>query len=177
MAAEALREALASSQRLGMLGARPVDEVIEHARSFVDALVDVRGLVVDLGSGGGVPGLVIAAARPDLELILVYRRAARTDPLQRLLGRLGWQDRVEVRCADALDLDLVSPADAVVARGFGAPELTARAATRLLGVGALLVVSEPPDDAVDRWQGIAGLERVPWPDHRVAVLRHVPRGT
>jgi 16S rRNA (guanine527-N7)-methyltransferase len=177
VAEEALREALASSQRLGMLGARPIDEVIDHARSFVDALVDVRGVVVDLGSGGGVPGLVIAAARPDLELVLVDRRAGRTDHLRRLVARLGWQERVTVRCADALHVDLVSPADAVVARGFGAPELTARAATRLLRAGALLVVSEPPDDTTDRWQGIAGVQRTPWPDHRVAVLRHVPRGT
>lgn len=160
-----------------MLGERPIDEVIEHARSFVDALVDVRGVVVDVGSGGGVPGLVIAEARPDLELVLVDRRAARTDHLRRLVGRLGWQERVSVRCADALHVDLGSPADAVVARGFGPPELTARAATRLLRAGGLLVVSEPPDAATDRWRGILGVTRQPWPDGRVAVLRHVPRGT
>ena len=47
------------------------------------------GTVVDLGSGGGVPGLVIARARPDLRLVLVDRRAARTDHLPRLVRRLG----------------------------------------------------------------------------------------
>ena len=63
-----LAAALAESQRLGMLGDRPVAEVIEHAGAFVLALAEVTGTVVDLGSGGGVPGLVIARARPDLRV-------------------------------------------------------------------------------------------------------------
>ena len=64
MTDRALAEALAVSQRLGMLGERPIDEVIAHAGAFVDALAGTRGTVVDLGSGGGVPGLVIARAAP-----------------------------------------------------------------------------------------------------------------
>ena len=52
----ALHEALGDSQRLGLLGARPVVDVIEHARGFVTALDGVDGEVVDLGAGGGVPG-------------------------------------------------------------------------------------------------------------------------
>ena len=57
-----LHDALRESQRLGFLGARPIDEVIEHARSFVRGLdaVGSNGSVIDLGAGGGVPGLVIA---------------------------------------------------------------------------------------------------------------------
>jgi 16S rRNA (guanine527-N7)-methyltransferase len=79
----ALIDALRASQRLGMLGGRSIYEVVDHASAFVAALADVRGLVVDLGAGGGVPGLVIAAARPDLRLVLVDRRATRTDHLRR----------------------------------------------------------------------------------------------
>jgi 16S rRNA (guanine527-N7)-methyltransferase len=173
---QALREALASSQRLGMLGARPIEEVIVHATAFTGALVDVEGLVVDLGSGGGVPGLVVATDRPDLTLLLVDRRTSRTDHLARLVRRLGLEDRVTVLCGDALTLALPAPASAVVARGFGSPELTARAAGRLLTAGGILVVSEPPDGP-DRWQGAAGFEQLPWADRRVARLRHVPRGT
>ena len=50
-----LVEALAASQRLGMLGAAPIVDVIDHSEAFVDALADVTGTVVDLGSGGGRP--------------------------------------------------------------------------------------------------------------------------
>jgi 16S rRNA (guanine527-N7)-methyltransferase len=172
-----LHDALVSSQRLGMLGDRPVAEVIDHAQAFVGALVGVAGLVVDLGSGGGVPGLVIAMARPDLELLLVDRRAARTDHLARLVRRLGLDGRVAVRCVDAMVVRLDSPADAVVARGFGAPALLARAAVRILAPDGILVVSEPPAVRRDRWIDAVDLERVAWPDARVAVLHHVPRGT
>ncbi len=149
----ALYDALASSQRLGILGDRPIAEVIEHADAFVEALADVRGVVVDLGSGGGVPGLVIAARRPDLHLILVDRRATRTDHLRRLVARLGWRDRVEVITADTRELTgrLDASADAAVARGFGPPEATLRAAAPLVRAGGLLVVSEPPTPDPTRW--------------------------
>ena len=155
-----------------MLGDRPVAEVILHAQAFVAALVDVHGVVVDLGSGGGVPGLVIAVARPDLHLVLVDRRRARTDHLVRLVRRLGLTTRVDVRAADARELTLPAPADAVVARGFGAPSVTARAAAHVLRDGGLLVVSEPPHDRGDRWSAIRGFERLQALDGTVAVLRH-----
>ena len=97
---ESLVEVLERAQRLGALGGRPIAEVLDHARCFVDALVDVRGVVVDLGSGGGIPGLVIAHDRPDLHLVLVDRRTSRTDELARAVRRLGWTDRVEVVSSD-----------------------------------------------------------------------------
>jgi 16S rRNA (guanine527-N7)-methyltransferase len=154
-----------------MLGRRPVPEVIEHASGFVLALQDVVGTVVDLGSGGGVPGLVIARARPDLRLVLVDRRAARADHVMRLVRRLGLQDQVEVLVADARHLHLDAPADAVVARGFGAPMTTLTAAVRLVRPGGVIVVSEPPDEPGDRWTALPPqVAPAPSPDHRVAVF-------
>jgi 16S rRNA (guanine527-N7)-methyltransferase len=174
--------ALRDSQRLGMLGQRPVPEVIAHAGAFVDALASVRGTVVDLGSGGGVPGLVIARRRPDLRLILVDRRARRTDHLRRLVGRLDLAARVEVLAIDATDLGSDRPrtADAVVGRGFGPPATTLRLAAPLLRDGGLLVISEPPTSRPDRWPApelaALGLAAVPHPDRRVAVFRRQPTG-
>ncbi|MBA3604389.1 MAG: class I SAM-dependent methyltransferase [Acidimicrobiia bacterium] len=148
-----LLDALASSQRLGMLGSLPIPDVIAHAEAFVGALADVRGVVVDLGSGGGVPGLVIAARRPDLQLVLVDRRRTRTDHLHRLVGRLDWSARVEVVTAQAAALPSVlgDSVDAVVARGFGAPPAVLTAAAPLLAGGGRLVVSEPPSGSSSRW--------------------------
>jgi 16S rRNA (guanine527-N7)-methyltransferase len=176
-----LLTALSTSQRLGFLGSRPIAEVVEHARAFVDALDVIRGTVIDLGSGGGVPGLVIAVDRPDLRLVLVDRRGARTDHLSRLVGRLGLGGRVSVVTADAATVALPSPAEAVVARGFGPPDLTARVAARLLAPSGRLIVSEPPTPDPTRWPAelLAELDllAVPWADRRVAVFRHVPRET
>lgn len=171
----ALDDALASSQRIGMLGDRPVAEVIEHAGAFVDALQDVHGVVIDLGSGGGVPGLVIAAARPDLRVVLVDRRATRTDHLRRLVARLGWRDRVEVVTSDVTSSAGFPPVDAAVARGFGPPLATARAAAPLVRPGGLLAVSEPPRVDPTRWPDddvrAAGWDRLPATDARVACFR------
>ena len=152
-----------------MLGSRPIPEVIEHAWAFVTALAGVSGTVVDLGSGGGVPGLVIARARPDLRLVLVDRRATRTDHLTRLVRLLQLHERVEVVNADVRGL--VMGVDAAVARGFGSPEATLRAAARLVRSGGLIVVSEPPEPDAARWNTRpATVQPIGSPDPRVAVF-------
>ena len=148
----ALVDALLDAQRLGFLGSRPIPEVIAHARGFVRALeAHDRAVesVLDLGSGGGVPGLVIAHDLPDVRLTLLDRRAKRTDALERLVRRLGWQDRITVAC---IDVAAFLPDDlfhAVVARGFGPPEFTLRQAARFVRDGGPIVISEPPE--ADRW--------------------------
>jgi len=172
----ALSEALTSSQRLGMLGSRPVTEVIEHASAFVRALADVTGAVIDLGTGGGVPGLVIAAARPDLHLVLVDRRATRTDHVMRLVRRLGWSERVEVLTSDTERLVAEERRfDAAVARGFGPPTTTLATAASLTRPGGLVVISEPPPGTPSRWAELDLAEyevvHVPSPSPAVATFQ------
>ena len=150
----ALVDALLDAQRLGFLGPRPIREVIAHARGFVRALDAHDGAidtVLDLGSGGGVPGLIIAHDLPDVHLTLLDRRAKRTDALERLVRRLGWQDRITVVCTDVTTFRPASLFDAVVARGFGPPEFTLRQAARLVRDGGPIVISEPPE--ANRWDG------------------------
>lgn len=163
-----------------MIGAAPIADVIDHSMAFVDALAGVSGTVVDLGSGGGAPGLVIAWRRADLRLVLVDRRTTRTDHLRRLVTRLGLGDRVSVLTADARELPrlLDRPVEAVVARGFGAPDVVLGAALPILAETGLVIVSEPPEGP-DRWTpDVVGDDfvRVSGNPH-VAVLARVPRGT
>jgi 16S rRNA (guanine527-N7)-methyltransferase len=166
--------ALTESQRLGFLGARPIEEVIEHARAFVGGLdglpIDAR--VIDLGSGGGVPGLVIAHDRPALRVTLLDRRTKRTDFLERVVRRLGWADRVSIVASDVTTFDPVPLFDAAVARGFGPPAETLAAAARVVRAGGRVVISEPPSG--DRWEPevvtAAGVERITHPGSTVAVF-------
>lgn len=185
-----LLEALAVSQRLGMLGIASLTEFIDHSDMFVHALEGVHGLVVDLGSGGGVPGLVIAWRRRDLDVVLVDRRTTRADHLRRMTWRLGLEARVRVLAVDAATLPelLDGRAAAVVARSFGPPSAVVAAAVPILADGGLLVVSEPPPPTDDRWSvellSAGDLRRLPTADVsrrgtvvNLAVLRHAPRGT
>jgi 16S rRNA (guanine527-N7)-methyltransferase len=143
--------ALVDAQRLGFLGARPIPDVIAHARGFVRALRAYEHVetVLDLGAGGGVPGLVVAHDLPDLQVTLLDRRAKRTDFLERVVRRLGWGDRVSVICADAESFVPIDQFDGVMARGFGPPEFTLSVAAHLVRAGGPMVISEPP--GADRW--------------------------
>lgn len=160
-----LESVLTESQRLGFLGARPIPEVIAHAQGFVAAIPRPARTVVDLGSGGGVPGLVIARDRPELHVTLLDRRTKRTDFLERMVHRLGWHDRVTVIAADAARFVAEHPHrfDVAVARGFGPPDVTLGYGAALVVPGGRIVISEPPTG--DRWDptwlGANHLVRVP----------------
>jgi 16S rRNA (guanine527-N7)-methyltransferase len=157
---------LRTAQGVGLLGTRPVAEVVAHARDFVIALAEIksestsgpdwtgsssgRATVVDIGSGGGIPGLVVATDRPDLSVTLVDRRQKCTDYLERAVAALGFRDRVTVWCCDTSALiGAGEQFDAVTARGFGPPSRTLRVAEKLVRPGGRIVISEPPEG--DRW--------------------------
>jgi 16S rRNA (guanine527-N7)-methyltransferase len=149
---------VAEASRLGYLGGARVDVHVEHGRRFLAALPEVTRRVLDLGSGGGIPGLVLGVDRPDWHVVLLDRRAQRTDFLRRAVGRLGLAN-VEVVTGEASVLarrpEHRGRYDAVVARSFGAPAATAEAAAGFLRLGGVLVVSEAPEPDEARWPAAA----------------------
>jgi 16S rRNA (guanine527-N7)-methyltransferase len=160
---------LERSQSLGFLGPGSVEPHIDHAEVFLRALDRTEGTVVDLGSGGGVPGLILAVARPDLHLVLLEARARRCAFLEVALQALELDGEVVEGRAEVIGRsDRRGTADAVVARSFGLPATTAECASPLLRVGGRLLVSEPPPPAQPgRWPaadlrrlGLAVAERV-----------------
>ena len=74
--------------------------------------------VADVGSGAGLPGLVLAAARPDLDLVLIEPMERRTRWLEAERDRLGLEN-VEVVRARGEDYR-GEPFDVVTARAVGA---------------------------------------------------------
>ena len=154
-----LLDVLTEAQRRGTLGDRPVSEAIEHARQFVVALPEEVDRVIDLGTGAGLPGLVVAVERPKVCVVLLDRRENRMDALRRDVASMGLSNRVTVVCAEAASAarrpDLAACFGAVVARGFGPPEATLEAASPFLRPGGALVVSEPPNIVESRWPASA----------------------
>lgn len=145
---------LARAQALGFLGPGPVDRHVAHGRALLAGLPE-RGRVLDLGAGGGVPGLVVATWRPQLELTLLDARRRAGRFLREAVAALDGAGRivvVEARAEEAARRpDLREAYDAVVARSFGPPPVTAECAVGFLRPGGRLVVSEPPDLDAARW--------------------------
>ena len=132
--------------------------------------------MIDLGSGGGLPGLVIAVDRPDLRLTLLDARQKRTDQLRRLVGRLGLASRVEVVCdrVERFGARVTEPYDVLVARKFGPPTEVVAAARLLVRPAGLIVVSDAPDDRWELTVVAERLHRLPAPDG--LVVARLPEG-
>ena len=118
----------------------------------VDSLAVVNhvgpGRVLDVGSGNGLPGVVLAIARPDLTVTLLEPRAKRARFLTQVRIDLGLAN-VEVVCARVEDHQPPQHYHTLIAKAFAAlPDLLAATcalrgpATRLLAMKGQLARSE-----------------------------------
>lgn len=154
-----LRTQLERARDLGFLGPGPVEPHIEHAHGF--ALVAERVLgrpprrLVDLGSGGGVPGIVLALRWTSTGIVLVESSSRRAAFLREAVERLGvgnWVAVAEARGESAArDPEFREAFEVVTARGFGPPAVTAEIAAGFAQTGGFVVVSEPPTTDAGRW--------------------------
>lgn len=161
-----LLELLEESRRRGFLGPGPVEVHLDHARAFAVPARPAPARALDLGAGGGLPGLVLAATTwPATSWTFLDAQLRRTDFLEEAVEALGLGDRVAVvtERAEVLGRAIAHRGgyDLVVARSFGAPAVVAECAAPLLRVGGQLVVSEPPSGGEHRWPaeglGLVGL--------------------
>jgi len=163
-----LLTALARSFELGFLGSMPVEEQIHHALGFV-AILEERcggapGSVIDLGTGGGVPGLILLSCWPASRVVLMDASERRTAFLQETVD--GWPTaaNAEVIRGRAEELGrhsgLREMFDAVTSRSFGIPALAAECGSAFLVPDGWMVVSEPPDAAPEERWPATGLEAV-----------------
>lgn len=162
---EDVERALAEARALGFLGPGPLEQHEASARAFREALGPLTSgsRVLDLGSGGGVPGLLLAAVFEQVGWLLLDVNRRRTSFLARTVGALGWGNHVEVLRAPAEVAgheDCFRAAfDAVVSRSFAPPAVTAECAVPFLRLGGRLLVAEPPRPDPSRWptDGLAAL--------------------
>lgn len=149
----------------GLIGPREVPRLWERHLlncAVVGELVPDGATVLDVGSGAGLPGLVLAVARPDLTVILVEPLARRTAFLVEAVSVLGLTDRVDVLRGRAEELRRDFPDGA-------APVVTARAVAPLDRLaGWCLPLVEPGGRLLAMKGDSAGAEIT---EHRSAVVR------
>ena len=189
---------LHEAKELGLLGPGPIEVHRLHSEGFVDSLNRVwqgpdrsfdldftpgsngeSANLLDLGSGGGVPGMIVAELWPAATVSLLDSSKKRCALLNDWLDQTGWGSRVRILCGRAEELGrdpmLRGQFDAVMARSFGRPSLTAECGAPFLRLDGLLVVSDPPTGS--RWPaealsvlGLEPLETISDPFH-FTVLR------
>ena len=116
----------------GFLGPREVDRIWDrHIANcaVVEELIPINSKVFDIGSGAGLPGLVLAIVRPDITIGLIEPLMRRSEFLKEVVADLGITEQVTVMRGRAEEL-----------KGHTAPVVTARAVAPL---GKLLTWSLP----------------------------------
>jgi 16S rRNA (guanine527-N7)-methyltransferase len=123
------------------MGPREIERLWERHLVNSGALASVlpaRGLIMDVGSGAGLPGLVLALQRPDLSFELVDSMKRRTDWLTEASAALDLKN-VTVTRARAEDLGDRADAAAVVSRAVARLDKLAQWTAGLLAPDGLFL--------------------------------------
>lgn len=128
-----------------------------------------RGVLLDLGSGNGYPGIPLAIARPGLRPVLVESSSKKAAFLREALRIANRQDGEvhEGAVVRAADLGSLPPIDVLVTRAMGGWErIIPKLGSRLAPGGVVLVWSTTETEAV--------LERVAWKRFQIVNRRKLP---
>ena len=149
-----MEDAWLPARKVGALGDVSVKELYEHAKGFVLSVWrDAEDLnLVDMGSGVGVPGILLALQLPQTRWTLVDSSLKRCDIAEIAVQRLRLEKRVAVEHARLDDFAQANQGgfDGGVARLFGTVSELAECGLLLLKVGASLVTSVS-DDTRAEW--------------------------
>ncbi|WP_435298905.1 16S rRNA (guanine(527)-N(7))-methyltransferase RsmG [Timonella sp. A28] len=126
----------------GLIGPRELERLWERHILNSAAVVQYlpkQGTIVDIGSGAGLPGIVIACMLPDAEIKLIEPMERRCAWLSEMVDELELQN-VEVKRGRAEEFHDAFTADAVTARAVAALDKLSRWALPLLHEGGEMVI-------------------------------------
>lgn len=126
-----------------------LDDAITRARA--ETTETIRTRLLDVGSGAGLPGLVLAIARPEIEVTLMDATGKKVGFLQHVIDDLGLQRAraIHSRAEDAArDLDLRGQFDIVTARAVAALPTLLELCIPFLRRGGYAIL--PKGDAIER---------------------------
>jgi len=112
-----------------------------------EARGEVPGRVVDVGTGGGFPGLVWKLLSPALDVVLIERKARKAEFLDRVAHRLGRPDGLAVAAEDITVFARREPNrgsfDLAALMALGPSEAILRALDGVLAPGGVVVTVRP----------------------------------
>lgn len=119
--------------------------VLKH---YVDCLLptrltDMPGPLLDMGTGPGLPGIVIKIVKPQLPMILADTRSVRCEFLEDVIRKLGLKD-IEIYFG-SITPKYVQPVAAVITRAVADVPDTLHRVQNSLSVGGRLILMKGPD--------------------------------
>ncbi len=127
----------------GLIGPREVDRLWDRHllnSAAVGELLEPGERVVDIGSGAGLPGIPLAIARPDLDIVLLEPLLRRSEFLNEVVGQLGLAvEVVRGRAEDRWVRERLGDRDAAVSRAVAALDKLTKWSMPLLRPGGRMV--------------------------------------
>ncbi len=127
----------------GLIGPREVDRLWDRHllnSAAVGELLEPGERVVDVGSGAGLPGIPLAIARPDLDMVLLEPMLRRSEFLNEVVGQLGLPvEVVRGRAEERWVRDRLGERDAAVSRAVAALDKLTKWSMPLLRPGGRMV--------------------------------------
>jgi len=107
----------------GVIGPREIDRLWDRHllnSAVLSERIPDGARVIDVGSGGGFPGVPVAIVRPDVDMVLLEPMTRRIDWLYEVVDRLGLRNVTVVRgrAEERAVRDSVGTADVVTARAL-----------------------------------------------------------
>lgn len=146
----------------GLIGPREVPRLWERHIlncAVITELMPEGSTVADIGSGAGLPGIVVAIRRPDLHVTLIEPLLRRTTFLDELVETMGLQN-VVVRRGRAEELHGEATYDVVTSRAVAPMERLARWSLPLVREGGSFVAMKGSSAAEELTAATAVVQRL-----------------
>ena len=141
-------ELLSSCVTARLTGTRDAEEI--YGRHIMDCMESLpflpeHGPAIDVGSGGGLPGIVWAICRPDLEVTLLDSVGKKCRAMREIAGELGLAN-VTVLCARSEDAATEHREEFTLAcaRALANAGVTAELLSPLVRVGGTIITFKGP---------------------------------
>ncbi|OCB35035.1 16S rRNA (guanine(527)-N(7))-methyltransferase [Mycobacterium malmoense] len=144
----------------GLLGPREVERIWErHLLNSAAAaeLLEPGDRVIDIGSGAGLPGIPLALARPDVNVVLLEPLLRRSEFLSEAVEQLGLAvEVVRGRAEDPWVRDRFGERDAAVSRAVASLDKLAKWSVPLLRMGGrmLAIKGERATEEVEQYRRV-----------------------
>lgn len=155
----------------GLLGPREVDRIWERHLLNSVAVGELLGegdRVIDVGSGAGLPGIPLAIARPDLEVVLLEPLLRRSEFLNEVINELGLAvEVVRGRAEEPWVRNRFGERDAAVSRAVAALDKLTKWCLPLLRPGGQMLAIKGERGAEELEQHRRGMAALGAVDARV----------